>query len=54
MNLEFDAAKVSAKKMARAQHQAEIEAIYAGRPFRRLPREELHNFIRDMVDLLSA
>jgi hypothetical protein len=51
MNLEIDAAKRSAEK---AQHQAELEAIYAGRRFSRLPREDLHNFIHNMVALLSA
>ena len=51
MNLENDAAKRSAEK---AQHQAELEAIYAGRRFSRLPREAVHNFIHNMVDLLSA
>lgn len=33
--------------------EASIEAIYAGRPFSRLPRESLHNFVSSMVRLLS-
>lgn len=40
-------------KMIDLQSQAELEAIYAGRPFSRLPREDVHNFIHNMVDLLS-
>lgn len=39
--------------MKALQLQAELEAMYAGRPFRRLPREHVHNFIQNMVDILS-
>jgi hypothetical protein len=35
------------------QSQAELEAIYAGRRFSRLPREDVHNFIHKMVEMLS-
>lgn len=37
------------------EHQiaAEIEAVYAGRPFSRLPREALHNWVHGMIRLLS-
>lgn len=50
-NLENNRAKRSGVQAQ--QHHAEIEAIYAGRRFSRLPREDLHNFIHNMVDLLS-
>lgn len=33
--------------------KAEIDAVYAGRPFSRLPRESLHNFVTGMIRLLS-
>jgi hypothetical protein len=32
---------------------AETEAIYANRPFSRLPREALHNWITNLIRLLS-
>lgn len=35
------------------QFEAEVDAIYAGRPFSRLPRRDLHNFITGMIRLLS-
>lgn len=35
------------------QSDATREAIYAGRPFSYLPRESLHNFVTDLVELLS-
>jgi len=34
-------------------HEAVLDAIYAGRLFSVLPRESIHNFIHSMVRLLS-
>lgn len=37
------------RAMSKLQHQATLEAIYAGREFSYLPRECLHNFIANMA-----
>lgn len=40
--------------MAEKHFIAEVEAVYAGRPFSRLPRESTHNFIMNLIGLLSS
>jgi hypothetical protein len=41
-------------KTAYDHHAAEVAAIYAGRPFSRLPRIDVHNWVHGMIRLLSS